>query len=250
MITVRLLGGAKKSFSTDRITIEKKEIPVQELLDYLVSQKPPDTPELDTDNILVAINGADSSALGGKAAIIHENDTVSIIPVIHGGSPRIRFTVGGHNIEVFPVSAGAPSLDDLRGKFPHTIIQAISKKYILNKSHIQKILAVSIHAKKRNIMLSKRLETDMLMRFAGTRQISYAISRAGAGKGDNIIIAMGPAIALNRIHAVLGQHLISGISGSERFLIREFKISKKHLAAAHTATPLEDILAENAAVLL
>ena len=250
MITVRLLGGAKKSFSTDRITIKEKEISVQELLEHLISQKPPDAPELDTENILVAINGADSSALGGKSAIIHENDTVSIIPVIHGGSPRIRFVIEGRNIEAFAVSAGAPNLDELREKFPSVTIQAVSKKYILNKSHIQKILAISIRAKRRNIMLSKRLETDILMRFAGTRQISYAISRAGAGKGDNIIIAMGPSIILNRIHAVLARHLISGISGSEKFLAKEFKISKKHLAATHTASPLEDILAENAAVLL
>ena len=85
MIQVKLIGGAKKSFSTDKITIEKSNLTVQELLDILQKSKPDNTPELDENNVLVAVNGVDSSALDGKNTNLKDNDIVSIIPVIHGG---------------------------------------------------------------------------------------------------------------------------------------------------------------------
>ena len=88
MITVKLVGGAKKSFSTEQLQIDKSNISIQELIDLLLELKPVNTPELDTKNILIAINGIDSSAMEGKSTKIKNNDLVSIIPVIHGGSPK------------------------------------------------------------------------------------------------------------------------------------------------------------------
>ena len=40
MITVRFLGGAKKSYSTDSIEVEYKDLTLQELIDYLIKNKP------------------------------------------------------------------------------------------------------------------------------------------------------------------------------------------------------------------
>jgi len=88
MITVKLVGGAKKSFSTEQLHIDKSDISIQELLDLLLELKPAGTPDLDTKNILIAINGTDSSAMEGKLTKIKNNDLVSIIPVIHGGSTK------------------------------------------------------------------------------------------------------------------------------------------------------------------
>ena len=88
MITVKFVGGAKKSFSTEQLQIDKSDISIQELIDLLLKLKPADTPDLDIENILIAINGTDSSAMEGKSTKIKNNDLVSIIPVIHGGSPK------------------------------------------------------------------------------------------------------------------------------------------------------------------
>ena len=88
MITVKFIGGAKKSFPTEQLRIDKSNISVQELLDLWLKLKSADSPDLDTDNALIAINGIDSSALDGKSTVIKNNDLVSIIPVIHGGSPK------------------------------------------------------------------------------------------------------------------------------------------------------------------
>ena len=255
MIQVKFLGGAKKSFPEGSITIEKNNLTVQELLDYLILKKPTNTPELDTENILIAINGADSSAVGGKSAKLNSGDEVTIIPVIHGGSPRIQFQIGKSQVEIFTVTSENDSinlLDELRKKFPKLVLQAISKNFVLNKSHIQKILQISLESQKANLLLSKKLETDILMRFAGTSQISQAISKIGIDqKNDFILIAIGPKSSLNKLRTLLKPIFSkkSFIKNNEKFLMKEFKITKKHLDSVDSKTPLEDILAEQAAVL-
>ena len=88
MITVKFVGGAKKSFLSEQLIINESDITIQKLLDLLLEQKPDNTPDLDTQNILIAINGTDSSAMDGKSTKIKNNDLVSIIPVIHGGSSK------------------------------------------------------------------------------------------------------------------------------------------------------------------
>ena len=87
MITIKLIGGAKKSFNSDQLQIDKFDISVNELLQLLLKIKPVNT-NFDVENILIAINGSDSSAMDGKDTIVHDSDVVSIIPVIHGGSSK------------------------------------------------------------------------------------------------------------------------------------------------------------------
>ncbi|CAE6495322.1 MAG: MoaD/ThiS family protein [Candidatus Nitrosotenuis sp.] len=86
MITIKLLGGARKSFDSESIILDVNSITIGDLLEHLLSIKPNNTLDLDTKNILVAVNGIDSSALEGRNTLIQTNDTVSIIPVIHGGA--------------------------------------------------------------------------------------------------------------------------------------------------------------------
>ena len=62
---MKLLGGAKKSFSTDKIVLEKRVDTLNELITQLIEIKPKDTLEFDTKNLLIAVNGVDSSALKG-----------------------------------------------------------------------------------------------------------------------------------------------------------------------------------------
>lgn len=80
------MGGARKSFDSESIILDVNSITIGDLLEHLLSIKPNNTLDLDTKNILVAVNGIDSSALEGRNTLIQTNDTVSIIPVIHGGT--------------------------------------------------------------------------------------------------------------------------------------------------------------------
>ena len=257
MIAVKLLGGAKKSFNSEQFQIEKSEISVNELLEHLLKIKPNNTSELDIENILIAIIGSDSSAMNGKDTIISDGDIVSIIPVIHGGSSKkLTFEIEKKQIHIIEIRGqkkiDITFIDDLREKYPKLKFQVISSNFVLNASHLKKILSISINAEKNNILLSNKLETDILMRFASTLQISNAISSVGLKPSVSfILIAIGNKHHFNSVYSELSplcENLF--LKNYTSFIKKHFNISKKHVDSVYSKTPLEDILVEKASILL
>ena len=257
MITIKLIGGAKKSFNSDELQIDKSDISINELLELLLKIKPKTTSELDVENILIAINGLDSSAMNGKDTIVHNGDIVSIIPVIHGGSSKkLIFEIEKKQIQVLEIrgqkTIGIKFIDDLRKKYPKIKFQAVSSNFILNTSHLKKILSLSINAEKNNILLSHKIETDILMRFAVTLQISNAISSVGIKSSSNfILIIIGNKSYFNSLYSELSPLCVNlFLKNNDLFLKKYFNISKKHIDTVYSKTPLEDILVEKASILL
>ena len=257
LITVKLLGGAKKSFSTDTMLFEKNILTLSELINHLIQIKPKDTLEFDIANLLIAVNDIDSSALDGLDTKLEDNDVISIIPIIHGGSsPRIQFSIMDSNVEIFDIvihkELEIEFLNKLREKYPYLIIQAVNSRFILDANHIKKILALSLYAKKNKTLLSKKIETDILLRFACTTQISQAIKVAGRKpKNDFVIIGIGKKSTLDKLHSDLISYLNPQplSKNNHEFLKKQFKISKKQMSTLSSSDPLEDILVEKAAVL-
>jgi len=255
---VKLFGGAKKSFSTDKIVLEKNPSTINELISHLMQIKPKDTLEFDTKNLLIAVNGIDSSALQGYDTKLNANDEISIIPIIHGGSShRIQFSVAQSNVEIFDISFDKRFhrgfLDELRNMHKHLIIQAINPQFLLSVQHAKKILAISLHAKKTNTMLSKKIETDILLRFAATTQISAAIKIAGRKMNtDCLVIAMGKKSSLSRLYSELKMFLNPKplSRNNHLFLKRQFNVSKNQLSVVQSNDALEDIIVEKATVLV
>lgn len=256
MFTVKFVGGAKKSFPVEHLEIDKSDISIEELISLLLELKPTDSPNLDTDNALIAINGADSSAMDGRSTIIKNNDLVSIIPIIHGGtSQRLTFTYAKKQIQVIEIkgksSIDVKFLDNLRKKYPTVLLQAVSSNLILNSNHLQKIISLSFESDKNNILLANKLETDILMRFALTTQISDAIKNAGIKPKINfILIAIGNKKILDLLYRELlplSTNIFS--KNNATHLTKHFKITKKHIDSIYSKNPLEDALVEKAAVL-
>ena len=226
-VTVRLLGGARKALAADSMELDGDEATVGDILDTLESRT---SGEMGASNVLVAVNGADSSAIGGRGAVVRAGDDVAIIPVVHGGgggggadatkgraAPLASWRAppalaGGRGqqgrIEAYVVrlgrggsggAAGAGFLDDLRAEFPRVVLQAVAGRFVLGGSHLRRVAAVSAEAKRRRTMVARRVETDMLARLAGTAQISAAIGAAGmgsAGRGPYVVVAAAPRAGL------------------------------------------------------
>ena len=257
MVSVKLVGGAKKSFSTDQLELDFDDITIQNLLEKLVEIKPENTPTLDTNNILIAINGVDSSALDGKETRIKNSDLVSIIPVIHGGSnKKIVISSEKKLVQIVEIKGSkkidVSFLDSLRKEFPKIKLQAISSKFVLNSYHLKKILSISLNSEKENVLLSNRLETDILMRFAGTKQISDAIAYAGLKPKNNfLLIAIGSKTMLDKLYQKLKPITVEIFSkDNSSFLKKHFKITKKQLDSIYSKSPLEDLLIEKSAILI
>ena len=122
MITVNFTGGVRKSFQTDLLEINYEINSLSELVEYLISQKPENTPDFDGKNLLIAVNGIDSSALDGMNTKLKSNDVVNIIPIIHGGSKNYTtFTENKHTVGLFEIhksNSKKEYLISLRKKFP------------------------------------------------------------------------------------------------------------------------------------
>ena len=257
MITVNFIGGAKKWFNLAHLSIDKQDLSIKQLLKHLVEIKPKDTIDLVDSNLLIAVNGIDSSALNGFETKLKPNDIVNIIPVIHGGSgERTQFKIFNQNIELFEFKKTSNItdnfLDSLRAEFPNLIIQAISSKFILNKEDVKKILSLSILAKKHNTLLSKKLEVDILLRFAGTTQISDAIKNLGLAASQNfLLVSIGTNKSLNKLHKRILPNLTnSRFYTNPKTIEGYFEIYKKNIDAINSKTPLEDLLVEKASILV
>lgn len=82
---VRLLGGAKRVVGKEYVNLDVKELTLRELLLLLASMSSDPSIFTNNSNIIVVINGIESSLLGGLDAVINSNDQVSILTVVHGG---------------------------------------------------------------------------------------------------------------------------------------------------------------------
>jgi tRNA threonylcarbamoyladenosine modification (KEOPS) complex Cgi121 subunit/molybdopterin converting factor small subunit len=257
MITVKLLGGARKSFLSDKLEIQRDLVTISDLLEYLEKSIPKNLPSLDRTNILVAVNGVDSSAFQGKGTLLKDGDVVSIIPLVHGGrSKRVQFSLMNTTVELVLLKKTMKDpikfLDSLREKYPYLIIQGIQARCILNAEHVKKILAVSLSAQMADTLLSNKTETDILMRFACTRQISNAISKVGMKKDTfSILIIIGKKSHIDKLFNEIEDLLQSNIFSKDhsKLIQKEFKITKKELDCIFSKTPLEDLLVERSATL-
>mgnify|MGYP003350797316 FL=1 len=254
MILIKLLGGAKKSFDNDVIKIDAASMSILQLLDYLEKIKPINTLEFDKKNLLIAVNGADSSSLQGYDTILHSGDIVNIIPIIHGGS-RIQFVLESQNVELFNIKGkkgkNYDHLIKIRNLFPKIIMEGISSKKIASVLHVKKILTKSFFAKKNNMLLAKKFETDILLRFAATTQILKAVKQVGIEETDKFtIIAIGSKYQLDRLYSYLQKNLINvNYNQNKSHILKQFNISNRYLQIVDSKNPLEDILGEKASVL-
>ena len=105
--------------------------------------------------------------------------------------------------------------------------------------------------KRKNILLSKKIETDILLRFAGTTQISQAIHNVGSKKNQNfVIIAIGKKPYLDLLFDEITNSLTKKpLKKNDDFLKRYFQISQKQLKSPYSVS-LEDLIVEKASILV
>ena len=140
----------------------------------------------------------------------------------------------------------------MREKFPKLQLQAISSRFILDKEHAKKIISISVNKKLKGQLLSEKLETDLLLRFANTTQISDAIKNVGLSLNQNfILIAIGNKSSQKKLSELLHDDLdIIFKKDNQNFIKKYFKISNQTLNSIESKTPLIDLLVEKASILI
>jgi tRNA threonylcarbamoyladenosine modification (KEOPS) complex Cgi121 subunit/molybdopterin converting factor small subunit len=183
MISIRLLGGAKKAVGRPSVDFDKPSASVGEILQFL-SGISADPRLLQTNNLIVAVNGVDSAALDGKQTVAKSGDTVTVVTVVHGGAD---FDLGDTRAVIIGVSKitedAGKLVDRLRAGNAGVSIQAASDDAVYGIDHALGVLRITLEAEKRGIMVANRREAELLLRLACTGQISEAIKRAGLRQG-------------------------------------------------------------------
>jgi len=83
LITLKLLGSVKKYCGKESIIINEKEIMISNIFSIL-SKNMPNSRHIDTDNLLILINGVDLS-ISDNGQKIRSGDIVTIANLVHGG---------------------------------------------------------------------------------------------------------------------------------------------------------------------
>ena len=182
MITIRLLGGAKKAVGKPAVNLDRPSVSVSDILDFLtaISAEPR---LLQRSNLIITLNGVDSASLHGHDTMVKSGDIVTIVTVVHGG---IDYMLNGYHLSITGVQRIMHDpdklVDMLRAQHSNVSIQAVNAHAVYGEEHVLGVLRIALEAEKRKIMLTNRCEVELLIRLTGTNQISESIRRAGLKK--------------------------------------------------------------------
>jgi molybdopterin converting factor small subunit len=84
LITLKLLGGVKFAVGKNSVVIDKSQSTVKEIIEELKNEVI-EPKILNEKNLMVSVNGIDSSVTGGKETVIKTGDVITIVTIIHGG---------------------------------------------------------------------------------------------------------------------------------------------------------------------
>jgi len=84
LITLKLLGGVKFAVGKNSVVIDKSKSTVKEIIEELKNEAI-EPKILNEKNLMVSVNGIDSSVTGGKETVIKTGDVITIVTIIHGG---------------------------------------------------------------------------------------------------------------------------------------------------------------------
>jgi molybdopterin synthase sulfur carrier subunit len=85
LITIKLLGSIKKSVGQSDLQIEPSlHTTVNDILSFLQDNYKMKN-QIKQSELMIAINGIESSVIGGNNAVVSSGDVVTILSVVHGG---------------------------------------------------------------------------------------------------------------------------------------------------------------------
>lgn len=84
MITIKLLGPIRRAFDLDEISIDKSDLSISKIISLLRDEA--SNPDLvEEKNIVIAINGIQSSLLPKFERLIKNGDVITVASLVHGG---------------------------------------------------------------------------------------------------------------------------------------------------------------------
>jgi tRNA threonylcarbamoyladenosine modification (KEOPS) complex Cgi121 subunit len=117
-------------------------------------------------------------------------------------------------------------------------IQAVNKKFILNREHALSVLSQSYEAYKRGIYIARKPKLDIILRLLCTHKIEQALRDSGVKNDDEDCVVLGfcdkavqqVLIKCLSKYGIFDEHLIEASEQKEKFLIEYHKITLEEQA--------------------
>ena len=85
MILITLLGNCKKVMGYSSLLLEKQSASINEIVSFLEKTALESKANFSIDNHLLVVNEVDSSLLDTNESLVQNGDTVTVVPIVHGG---------------------------------------------------------------------------------------------------------------------------------------------------------------------
>jgi molybdopterin converting factor small subunit len=85
LILIRLLGNCKKVMGLSSLHLEQQSASINEIVSFLERSALESKANFSIDNHLLVVNGVDSSLLDTNESLVQNGDTVTVVPIVHGG---------------------------------------------------------------------------------------------------------------------------------------------------------------------
>ncbi len=120
----------------------------------------------------------------------------------------------------------------LRSKYPLLVVQIVTMRKPLSPRAVEMIAAQTLRAIRTSSLLADKPEVDLLLRIAGTNQITVALSTIGyKSKGTKLLVAAGPKSQVESLRRSLSQSPSYRMRSSE-------EVQERDLAAVEKAALL------------
>ena len=97
-------------------------------------------------------------------------------------------------------------LRGLRSEFPRLVIQVVSMNVLPSAAAVRMIAAQTMRAERTGALLAAKPEVDLLLRLAGTNQITVALEKNGyRAKGTKMLVAAGTKKELSELSKKLSK---------------------------------------------
>ena len=116
-----------------------------------------------------------------------------------------------------PLDSAEGFLRGLRAQHPTLIVQLLAMDSVPPGRAVAMIAEQTLRARRTGAMLADKPEVDLLLRLAGTNQISAAIEKAGYRSGGAmVLVAAGPSPGIRALRRELsGDGRIAGLPDQE-----------------------------------
>jgi tRNA threonylcarbamoyladenosine modification (KEOPS) complex Cgi121 subunit len=95
----------------------------------------------------------------------------------------------------------------LRSAFPELVVQVVSARKPPGARAVEMIAAQTLRAMETGSLLAEKPEVDLLLRLAGTNQITVALKTNGyKGPGTKLLVAAGPRSKLEALRRKLSEN--------------------------------------------